>query len=665
MDWIGPFIEVELASVIAWCNKNKHAQNASDIFGSRFDDDGSNFRSTVKSSILPWEPLAQISQVISCKNPKIIVITDGYTQIKAKLSDSAVHTLESEIEEKIDLGMKGDVFAIKETIVASTPYGPADEHIQLDIQEIEYKYHLRKTLGQSIPILERSEAGRLLTEITEIRRQQYEVPEDHAEPESTRANAHANAVAIAGASRPSGQSLTNESHSPQSQHSQSRSSPAAFTRLSSGTQRAVATQIPINRKRKAPPTLEEDGFEIKQGYNLARPHGPGFKQPTTRPLPGKRRHFETDQTGAKLLGLLKKQASDMQQPPPPGPPIDLTSQSSHESLHSSPHAPTTVPDISGGVEQMSIEATGQMPELTSGQSVQGDKSQLLPAPPKYSLRRIPIDQRKLLEKQDSWVPSLPGKQLPHPNIPIQLLGQWHDRTSPDDKDPEDEDDANIGSDAVEAAMDTSESSSESSEEEELEWEATPSQKRPQLPPDSTMGSGINTSPLANRIQRPSSSSQYSSHARQQLPSDSSNGSANRSSPVLKQTQRSFDSSPSSAVNKPQTSAYASSVGSGTHRQPMRSQYLAAKRQKVPDTSKLGTGPRNSQVKNSALRSINGSNQNPRPSSSGSIVKGTRLSGGDEMDIEMSVPRSLEEKDPIETTRQKRRDALKPGQREKW
>ena len=731
VDWIGPFVEGEVALVIAWCYRNRDAQNDSDIIGSRFDDDHSNFRSTVKSSTLPWEPLAQISQVVSCKDPIVIIITDGYTQIKAKLSDSAVRTLESEMEEKIALGMKGDVFAIKETMVASTPYGPADEHIQLEIQEIEYKHHLRKSLGQSTSIQERREAGRLLTEIAEIRLQQYAKPEDHAEPESTRANA--NATAITGASRPSGQNLTNESHSPQSQRSQLPSSPAAFTQQSSGTQRAVATQIPTWRKRKAPPTLEEDGFEMKQGNNLARPYGPGRTQPTTRPSPDKRRHFDTDRTGETLRRLLRKETSDMQQQRQTsvGPPIDLTSQSSDESPRSSPPAAATVPDISGGVEQMSIVRAEQTLEPTSGQSVQGDKSQLLPAPPKYGSRRIPLDQRKLLEKQDSWVPSLPGKQLPHPNVPVQLLGQWHDQPSPVEND-----DASVDYDAAEGAMDTSEASSESSEDEELDWEATPSQKRPQLPPDSstatgenatplgiraqrlpdssqssshtrqqlppdsttatgenatplgiraqrlpdssqssshtrqqlppdsTTATGENATPLGTRARRPTDSSQSSSRARQQLPPDSSSDSVDRSPPMLKQSQRSLGSSPSSAVNRSQMSVDASSAESGTPRQPMRSKPLDPKRQLIPHPSMMVTGPRTSPL-TSAQHSINRPNQTSRPTSAGSIVKGIQLAGGDGMDIEMSVPRALEEKDPIEITRQKRRDSLKPRQREKW
>lgn len=654
VDWIGHVIETELASTIKWCHRNKNAQDGRDIIGSRFDDDGSNFRSalTFMTATLSWQPLVQISQVISCTDPIIIIITDGYTQIKAKLSDGAVEALKREIDD-IDLHVKGDLFVIKKATVASTPYGPSDEHIQFEIQEIEYSHHLRKILGQPTPILERPKAGSLLAQITEIRRQQYEAPDDHAEPKLTRANANTAATVTAGAVCPRGQDVTNESHSPQSQQSQMRTSPTALTQHSSGTQRAIATQIPIVRKRKAP-TLEEDGFEIKQGNNLARPHGPSFKQPTTKPLPSKRHQPDIDQTGAKLFSLLSNQRSALHPQPPPASLVDLASESSHESQHPSPQGPITVRDISGGVEQKSIEAAEQTHDQTNALSVDEDKPSLC-APPKYSLRRIPLDQRSLLDKQDSWIPSLPGKQLPCPNVPIQLLGQWLDQSSPQNEEPENGKNVNIERDAVEGAMETSESSPESSSDAEIEWAPTPSQKKPQLPPDSTMASGGNATPLAVRLQRPPSSLQASSQARDQLPPDSSMdstgrspsvskqtqaqrqvptsssyGSATHSSPVLKQTERSLDNSPSSALNRRHMSVSASSAGSGSHRQPTKPQSRAAQKQQMPDSYRLGTGarPRTSQLDGSEQRSINGSNQTSRPTSAGSIVKGTQLAGGD-------------------------------------
>ena len=520
VDWIGSFIETELAAVIAWWKEDKDARGATYRPDSRFENDGSNFRSTVKTSNLPAEPLAQISEVVSCKGALTITITDGYTQARAKLSDSAVQVLENEIGEKIDSATRGDVISIKEVIIASTPYGPQDEHVQLEIQEIEYLYHLRKSLGHKQTIVERTEAARLLNEITEIRRRQYDIPESQTEPKSTGANANA----VAGALRNGDCSQANESHSPRSQQSVSptHSSQAAVSQPSYSTQPAIANRLPLSRKRKAP-TLDKDGFEIRQGNNLQRPHGPGFTSPTTRQLPAKRPQLGNDKTGLTLLNLLQNKPKNAPLQTSPALGEQLPPQSEPRSKASSPAAPANVPDVSSDVERMSIASAEHAPAADTEQSTAADKMPSRSAPQKYSLRRIPNDQRTLLEKPDSWFPSLPGKQFPQPNIPIQLLEQWHAQASPEDQ-------RMIQAEpiAVETRMETSDSSSESSEAERIPW--SPTQRSPQLPPDSTLGSNNHTSPLGGRTRSRPNSSHSASQEREQLPPDSSSGSSIRSPP---------------------------------------------------------------------------------------------------------------------------------------
>ena len=60
-DWVGPFVERELAAVIDWHKNNKGRSRES-----RFSDDGSNFRSTARNFSLSDEPLVQITEVKSC-----------------------------------------------------------------------------------------------------------------------------------------------------------------------------------------------------------------------------------------------------------------------------------------------------------------------------------------------------------------------------------------------------------------------------------------------------------------------------------------------------------------------------------------------------------------------------------------------------------------------
>lgn len=42
----------------------------------------------------------------------------------------------------------------------------------------------------------------------------------------------------------------------------------------------------------------------------------------------------------------------------------------------------------------------------------------------YKRVQIPKDQMEILENSSSWIPPLPGKRFPEPNVPIKLLEQW-------------------------------------------------------------------------------------------------------------------------------------------------------------------------------------------------------------------------------------------------
>jgi hypothetical protein len=626
VDWIGPFIEAELAAVIAWWKSDEAPRDATNNADSRFENGGSNFRSAVKFSTLHVEPLVQISEVVSCKAPVVIIITDGHTQIRAKLSNTAAQVLESEIGEDIDAETKGDVISIKNAIVASTPYGPQDEHVQLEIQEIEYMYHLRKSLGQRHTILERAEAARLLSEITEMRSRQYDILENQAAPVSIRANANA----VAGASRNSDRTQANEIPSPQSQQSMSppHSSQLAVSQPSYGTQPSIATQLPLSRKRKAP-TMVEDGLEILQGNNLARPHGPGFASPTTRPSSAKRPQFGNDETTLRILNLLGNQPKNVPLQTSPTVVEQLPAQSEPRSMPSSPTAPANVHDISGEVEHMSIAGAEEPSAPAVDQSTAGKRMPSHSVPQKYSFRRIPVDQRSLLEKQDSWVPSLPGKRFPQPNIPLELLEQWHvqaeldnpkmaqtDRTTAETtmetSDSSQSVDARIVQakpTTVETTIATSDSSSESSEDELLagSWPPTPSQRLPQLPPDSTIGSNNQTSPLGKRTQMQRVTSQSALQEKEQLPPDSSMGSSIHSSPVTKQTQQSLGGSHNSqsALQERERLPPNSSTGSSEHsssveKQTQRSMDCShlskTKSQQMPQHSAIHNIARGSQAK---------------------------------------------------------------------
>ena len=562
VDWVGPFIENELRAVIAWKQKVKTAKARDDLH-SRFGDDGSNFSSEIVPSDLPDEPRLQVSKVSSVNDPVTLVVTDGFTRVKARLSDAAVAVLETEMDEKIDVEMKGDVFSIRQASVISTPMGPSDEHVQLAIKDLAYTYHLRKIVGQPKPIQEREKVVRLLGEITRLRHQQYAVAEDRHESSPDPLSVDT----VAGAAHNEQQHTRNVNNTPRSQRTipQHHSSPPVASQQSSTTQPTIATQVP-NRRRPSGPTLLNDGFEIEDGANLDRPVQGGFGVSTRTSSPPSAGPYQsaapTDSNG-KLLSLLRKRKAEAlakSSPPSRAPKLAETHARPHVQasrkelpqasqpdvqaepvntrrnsllLTDPPHSPQarTFPSSLEGHEKSGYtDVPKPQAELGrapwSEQAISHHAISSGTAPRDCTRRRVPRDQQRLLENASSWLPSLPGQQFPQPNIPIELLTRWNaqvlesagKQAQPDattvEIEPTNEQPDHL---AAGSPMDASDSSSSetSSEYEEFtasQWPpsnpVSPQQARPNLPPDSTMGSNPKPSPVQSKAYayRPPSSS---------------------------------------------------------------------------------------------------------------------------------------------------------------
>ena len=716
LDWLGNFIENELEAVVRWRNSTKNVHDAK----LRFEDDGSNLRSAIGTTDWPPESIVQITNIVSCRTPIVVVITDGHTQVKAKLFDSAIRTLESEIDQTIDLETTNDVISIRDATVASTPYGPKDEHVQLEIHGLEYKYHLRKSLGPTLPILQRPEVSRLVDEITEIRHQQYIMPENPAEERSTRTISVV--TATSGASREDSHRTTDEIHRPQVQRSlsQIQSSSQSSHHQSFNTQNPIATQIPKSRKRKAP-SLDEDGLEILQGNNLARPHGPNFSVPTTGALPSKRR---LSNGRDKLLGLLKSkpQAATVRQAPTtvrersaeadiqparssystPAPTTtrEHSAEADVQPAQSSPSTPIVEPSTQDGVEQISLDKIVEVPEPTAPRPFSQNHVSIRSEFQNYHCRRIEPIQKTLLEKPDSWSPPLPGKHFPEPNIPIQLLTSWHDQLQAS---PAAVNSPRVGTvKDAQMAEDLSRHSSESgsdvsdSSDEELPWSQSQSRsqpsKRPLLPPDSSPVDDTLSSPSDPRTYRPSESQQAPLSGTAKLPPDSSVGSSLHFTPLQKQTH------PGSSASKPPTHNKGHSLRNGDtlnsthpspsiairhHRSPGNTQTSPSLNRSQELGNKASDAELSSPIEMKAQRTPANSRQFSRPPTSASIVKATQLEYGD-MEMEESVPRELgrlteqtiehtvqqsvvpsSERDPRIAHHQKRSSFFKRVQREEW
>ncbi|KAI7089016.1 hypothetical protein KC356_g2806 [Hortaea werneckii] len=518
--WLGDLVEGELNAVIEW---HKAAQNAPKIKrdpDSRFHDDGSNFRSAVQAPTLTLDSKVQILEVICLSPSPLLLLSDGNVSVKAKLSDTAVSVIEDELEEPLSTDMKGDVISITSINVVSTPYGPADGCLQLEVDNLQYLYHLRKTVGTPDAIGQRQNVSTLLEVIRTIRANQYtdalptNAPSQHPrlrehsvvpQSQAVVGSAHNGTGAPEAQPDERGSQPDNFSHSP----AKTQTSPTIH---SLQTQPIFATQAkaPLKRSRKGP-SLGKEGYEMAGGVNLAKPLGPALGiDKNASPSPPRSIRAESSKTNtAQLLDLLAggPKAPSRASNPKELIEIDVASSAGGDQVTAA----------TPRVER--LDTTDHEALHDSQRSVKRRRlcAQDSDTRIEYARRRIPAQQQNLLDRKESWFPSAPGQVFPVPNVPIELLKAWdlaaRDAHAQSDEASHEENSGNVGrvASTVERNdhdgaglasyhnrdgedLDISSSSGSNEEFSESQWPASQptsakdmssSPKRPTLPPDST------------------------------------------------------------------------------------------------------------------------------------------------------------------------------------
>ncbi|RMX87216.1 hypothetical protein D0868_15021 [Hortaea werneckii] len=425
--WLGDLVEGELDAVIEWHKATQNAPKIKRDPDSRFHDDGSNFRSAVQSPPLTLDSKVQILEVICLSPSPIILLSDGNVSVKAKLSDTAVSVIEDELEEPLSTDMKGDVISINSINVVSTPYGPADGCLQLEVENLQYLYHLRKTVGTPNAIGQRQNVSTLLEEIRAIRAQQYTDGSPTDAP-SKRPRSRQNSVvpqwqAAAGSAHydtgaPKAQ-LDEGGSQPGSPSNSSTKTQTSPTIHSLQTQQGFATQAkaPLKKARKGP-SLGKEGYEMAGGVNLAKPMGPALgidKNAVTSPPRSLRAEASTTNT-SQLLDLFGGRAKAPSRPSNAEEVIEIDVEKSADGDKATAATPR-------------VERLGTTDHEAFHDSQRSVKRRRLSAQNSetridYARRKIPAQQQSLLERKESWFPSMPGQVFPVPNVPIELLKAW-------------------------------------------------------------------------------------------------------------------------------------------------------------------------------------------------------------------------------------------------
>lgn len=420
-DWLGHLLEDEIKAASAWYEREGGLAHIKKDPGSRFEDDGSNLRSHLGASQLPQDNTVQIVNVLSAEEG-LMTITDGFTSIRAHLSTGAVSALETEVGDKIDPDTKGDVFEIHRCVVVSTPYGPTDSQVQLIIEEIGYQYHLRKVAGIPISVRDRPEISRLMNGVMRLRH-----PEVIDEPAVGDQSLHSS-------DRQRSPRRSDRFETQAQLQSPSFQADSALISSPSASQPGVviATQT-TSRQRKTAPNIDRDGIELVTGVNLARPTAANPIRPTSNHSSSARpRPVAVSDRSAHLLSVLGKRKAS-----PDAAPQSKTSEadgSKHPTAVANAEDPASSMVNSGhGLESPSVQPPAQpgtnAPAASQPKARSLDKgtqeqsgSRLARA---HWQRQIPQDQRSLLENATSWLPPLPGRQFPHPNVPMETLKQWN------------------------------------------------------------------------------------------------------------------------------------------------------------------------------------------------------------------------------------------------
>ncbi|KAF2172184.1 hypothetical protein M409DRAFT_49918 [Zasmidium cellare ATCC 36951] len=486
--WLADFVSAEIRQVIDW--KRTLSDNIKPDPDSRFDDDGSNFRSVATD--LPTHCSLQLIEVILAKQQPTVVVSDGHTRIKARLSQDAVAVLEDEAGAKFTKDMLNDVFQPALLTVISTPLGTPDGFIQLYIDGIEYEHHLRRSEGQPSPIEENENIQILLDDIRKIRCAGLPSSDPHDfEP--------------AGLDKPAFDSprstISQQLHKPtrlptkaaSARDSAPKSSPASRINDNQISNWAIQTQRVMSRK-KAGPNLDRDGFEVESGLNLDRPlqvasnNAPDTNAGRSALAP----NAQSDHVLGLLGGRTGGKRSREESPPLHRSPV-VVAESPSNVIQGDDGASRTITALGKDTPNLSSTAppSAQPPPKQTQASLRSSGNASVP----YGRRKIPVNQWNLLDRKDSWLPSMPGQSFPSPNVPIELLTKWNAlmKNAPESLRMSQATDTAeaVPDDEVDSSGEESEDDSDSVKEfGPSQWGSSPPARAVELPPDSSFESVV-------------------------------------------------------------------------------------------------------------------------------------------------------------------------------
>ncbi|KAJ8606881.1 hypothetical protein MRB53_040634 [Persea americana] len=186
----------------------------------------------------------------ACQEPPVTAfVSDGRLRIKARLSSQAARAFSEAIGDELDESLKGDILMLKRFTIRSTPWGPADWRIELDISQLTYLTTQRKINGAPSSL---SDAGDLLKLVASLHGSQSKT--DNA--------------------------VNNTSSALQDQHG---AGDIHNLTIQTTTTPVKQVRVKVEPGSDAVPSLEKDGLQIDTASNLEDPRTANYTKPSSKP----------------------------------------------------------------------------------------------------------------------------------------------------------------------------------------------------------------------------------------------------------------------------------------------------------------------------------------------------------------------------------------------
>ncbi|KAG8625211.1 hypothetical protein KVT40_006962 [Elsinoe batatas] len=501
-----PKIKSEISAV----ESDPDADQDSDGEDDNFMHDGSNLRIDLTRS-KGQNNKVQLLRIRQRDTVYLCEFSDGHHMIRGQIPLGA--QLERDTGLQIPQ-LEGGIISVISFRLVLTPLGNSDSQFLLEVRDAKYRKGALGAgfFGHPKPIWQEPELRSLLLQLGQYDNTESSDDEDNGEGDQPQSQPQPTVVDVQGdedelRSQGSGDSLS-EIPRPASQL-QEYNEDSMF-----------ATQLPVDLSRR---TLRRPGphaaVSVNGASNLSRPEPPKrnvdkqdevsrqkamllrnlqtSKPTTARPVTIPKSVLTIDlgddddvvvlESGPRTAS--RRHTSDSESKAPP-----LRDQTKHnESAIAVDRSPPTTNPAKAIVDLTSGSTDGQPASGTRASKTQppdSSKHAYAPRMPdaiymKYASRRMPSNQRDILQKKQSWYPPYPGEVFPQPNVPVDVLKSLTHRLDQEVIEPAglgDHGEA-IDQDAISIATTPVRSAgSEDADDDEIPWSQSPNREQTIMTP---------------------------------------------------------------------------------------------------------------------------------------------------------------------------------------